>query len=237
LVNVANSKLTGFGLTAALLLLAWTPGCVRRDGRNSDCRWPAETGERRVDAGHLSADAELAEDLAIRYADARGLRTPYYVSGTDYDAARDRCMADLFGAIARTHGVPVNSVSGSLGQNRALIDTAEIVPFVLLFCWGASAATRMIWRKYPPAENGWLAGIVMLAFLSLVLAAGSTLLGEVWCWYAESYRIGNHHMSFRVQRLWWGQHRTGLFVTGFAVFSLMGAAAARRSIPTGSSNA
>jgi hypothetical protein len=110
---------------------------------------------------------------------------------------------------------------------------AEIVPFVLLCCLGAAAATRMIWRKYPPADNGWLAGIVMLAFLALVLAAGSTLLGEVWCWYAESYRIGNHHMSDRVGRLWWGRHRPELFVAAFVVFSLMGAEAARGSIPTG----
>jgi len=140
-------------------------------------------------------------------------------------------MADLFGEIARIHGVPVTSVSRSLGQNHAYIDAAEIVPFVLLCCLGAAAAARMIWRKYPPAENGWLAGIVMLAFLSLVLAAGSTLLGEVWCWSAESFRIGNSHMSYRVQRLWWGRHRTELFVTAFVVFSLMGAEAARGSIP------
>jgi hypothetical protein len=138
-------------------------------------------------------------------------------------------MADLFGEIAKTHGVPVSSVSGALGQNRAYIDIAEIVPFVLLCCLGAAAATRMIWRKYPPAENGWLAGIVMLAFLSLILAAGSMLLGEVWCWVAESYRIGNSHMSHRVGRLWWGRHRTELFVAAFVVFSLLGAEAGRRS--------
>jgi hypothetical protein len=44
-------------------------GCVRRDGRNSDCKWPCEIPVHSADARHLSADAEFGEDLAIRYAD------------------------------------------------------------------------------------------------------------------------------------------------------------------------
>jgi hypothetical protein len=52
-------------------------GCLRRDGRNSDCRWPGESSNHPVSARHLSTDAEFAEDLAIRYADVHfGLRTP-----------------------------------------------------------------------------------------------------------------------------------------------------------------
>lgn len=225
---VAQSKLTRSRVTVTLLLFGCAIGCVRRDGRNSDCRWPAEAGGLRADARHLSADAEFAEDLAIRFADTHhGLRTPHYVSGAAYDAARDRCMADLFGAIARSHGVPVASVSSSLGQNRADIDIAEILPFVLLSCLGAAGAVPLIWRKYPPAENGWLGGMLMLVFLSVVFAAGSTLLGEVWCWGAESFRIGNGHMSYRVQRLWWGRHRPELFVAAVVAFCLAGAAVAR----------
>lgn len=86
---------------------------------------------------HLSADAEFAEDLAIRYADTHhGLRTPYYVSGEAYAAARDRCMGALFEKIAKKHGVPLE-VSGSLGCNRAHIDLAVNLPFVLLYCFAA----------------------------------------------------------------------------------------------------
>lgn len=82
-------------------LLLCGAGCVRRTGRNSDCRWPAETIEHAADTRHLSADAEFAEDLAIRYADAQyGLRTPHYVSGEAYDAARDRCLETLFEEVA-----------------------------------------------------------------------------------------------------------------------------------------
>jgi hypothetical protein len=44
-------------------------GCLQRDGCNSDCRWPGKTSNYPVSARDLSADAEFAEDLAIRYAE------------------------------------------------------------------------------------------------------------------------------------------------------------------------
>ncbi len=214
---------------ATLMLLLCAVGCVRRDGRNSDCKWPAETAEYPADARHLSADAEFAEDLAIRYADTHhGLRTPHYVSGEAYGAARDRCLGTLFEQIAKAHGVPAGKVSSSLGHNRAHIDIAVNLPFVLLYCFAAAAVARTIWRRYPPAEHGWIPGAVMTLFFSLVFAAGSTLVGEMWCLLAESIRIGNGHMSYRVQRLWWVRHRTELFAGAVIVFWLSGAAAASR---------
>jgi hypothetical protein len=54
------------------------------------------------------------------------------------------------------------------------------------------------------------------------------MLGEVWSWIAESHRIGNSHMSDRVQRLWWVRHQAGLFAGAVAVFWLVAAHAARR---------
>src|SRR5215471_11549343 len=57
-------------LVIVMVFILGAGGCVRRDGRNSDCRWPGETSNHPDSARHLSADAEFAEDLAIRYADA-----------------------------------------------------------------------------------------------------------------------------------------------------------------------
>jgi len=68
---------TGPRLVVVMFFVMGAAGCVRRDGRNSDCRWPKETSNHFGSARHLSADAEFAEDLAIRYADAHfGLRSP-----------------------------------------------------------------------------------------------------------------------------------------------------------------
>jgi hypothetical protein len=214
---------------ATLMLLLCAAGCVRRDGRNSDCRWPPETAGYPADARHLSADAEFAEDLAIRFADTRhGLGTPHYVSGEAYGAARDRCLGTLFEQIAKEHGVPAGKVSSSLGHNRAHIDIAVNLPFVLLYWFAAAAVARTIWRRYPPAEYGWIPGAVMTLFLSLVFTAASTLVGETWCALAENIRIGNGHMSYRMQRLLWVRYRTELFAGGVIVFWFSVAAAASR---------
>jgi amino acid transporter len=216
-------------LSVTLLSLLAAIGCIRRDGRNSDCEWPKEIARNAADARHLSADAEFAEDLAIRYADAHhGLRTPNYVSREAYAAARDRCMHSLFGQIAKEHGVPVELVSGALGFNRARIDVAVNVPFVLLYCFAVATVARLLWRRYPPGEYGWIPGAIMALFLSLAIAGGGTMLGEMWSRTVESFRVGSGHMSYRLQRLWWVRHQTGLFASGVAIFWMAISATARR---------
>ena len=155
--------LTKLYLVAAFVLLLCAAGCVRRDGRNSDCRWPAETGEYPASAWHLSRDAEFAEDLAIRDADLHYWHTPYWAG---YAAARDRCMGTLFEQVAKEHGATVERVYSSIGRNRGSIDLAENLPFVLLYCFVAAAATRMIWRRYPAAEEGWTIGVTIRWFWS-----------------------------------------------------------------------
>src|SRR5262249_3687374 len=153
----------------------------------ADCKWPADTRGHSADARHLSADAEFAEDLAIRYADTHyGLRTPGYVSGEVYGAARDQCMGSLFEQIAKEHRVSLEVVSRALGHNRVRVDLAINLPFLVLCYWTVIALARWPWRKYPPAEHGWIPGIVMALFLSLVIAAGSTMAGEMWSGTAES---------------------------------------------------
>jgi hypothetical protein len=210
-----------------LVLLLGTCACMRRDGRNSDCRWPAENPKHRADARHLSAGAEFAEDLAIRYADTHYGRHSANPSEA-YGAERDRCMEALFAEAAKEHGVAPKQVATSLGCNRAYIDLAMSVPFILLYCFAAAVLARAVWNRYPPVEDGWTPGAVMTLFLSLVVAAGSTLLGEQWNWFAETHRIGNGHMSYRADRLWWGRHRLELFVGAVVVFLIFGFVAGRR---------
>lgn len=206
-------------------------GCAHREGVNSDCRWPPEAAVESPDPRHLSADAEFAEDLAIRYADVHhGLRTPYFVSGEAYVAARDQCMQTLFAQIAGEHHVPVQVVSDALGRNRARVDAAENLPFALFYCFVAAVAAPLIWRRYPPAENGWMPGAIMALFLSLAFALGGTMLGEVWSWIVETHRIGNHHISRRVDRLWWVRHHTLVFAGAMIVFWLAAAQSARRKV-------
>ena len=214
-------------IAVAIVFVLCVGGCVRRDGRNSECRWPEETSNDPVSARHLSADAEFAEDLAIRYADTHfGLHSP--TPSENYEAVRDACMERLFENIGKEHGVPAGQVSDSLGRNRAYIDLAELLPFALLYGLAVIVGVRIIWRRYPPAEDGWASGIVMTLFISLAFAAISTLLGEVWNWIVEGHRIGNGHMSYRAERLFWHNHQFELFVAALFIFWLAALLAARR---------
>jgi hypothetical protein len=105
---------------------------------------------------------------------------------------------------------------------------AELLPFALLYSLAAIVGARIIWRRYPPAEDGWASGITMTLFISLAFAATSALLGEVWNWAVEGHRIGNSHMSYRAERLFWRNHGFELFVAAFLIFWLAAILAACR---------
>ena len=53
-------------LSAVTLLsfVAWTGGCVRRDGRNSDCRWPEERGAKSLNPNSQGDARHLREDVS-----------------------------------------------------------------------------------------------------------------------------------------------------------------------------
>ena len=204
-------------------------GCVRREGRNSDCRWPGEPVAQSATPAHLSADAEFAEDLAIRFADTHhGLRTGKYISGEVYKSERDKCMGALFQQVAAQHRVAAEQVTGALGQNRTLLDIGVNLAFGLLFLVAAWFTSRMIWRKYPITEYGLIPGVAMGLFASTAMALGCMLLGEQWAWMVETYRIGNGHMSYRGSRLWWTQHRSGVFWMALFSFWICAGIAGRR---------
>ncbi len=208
-------------LSVTVLVVLAAVGCVRRHGRNSDCQWPGEPDAHSPDSRHMSADAEFAEDLAIRYADTHyGSRTPAFVSWDVYDAARDQCMQTLFTQIAKEHDVPVGRVSGALGRNRFRVDTAAMLPFALVCCFASTVVARMTWRRYSPIEHGWVPGVLMALFLSLVFAAGCEMAGDLWSSLVENMRIGNGHLSYRGQRLWVTRYRPELFVGSLIVFWL-----------------
>jgi hypothetical protein len=137
-------------------------------------------------------------------------------------------MATLFGAVARQHDVPIELVYKSLGHNRVYIDAAEMLPFALLYCFLIAVVTRVILRRYPPAD-GWTPSAIMILLLSVGFALGGIMLGEVWSWFLEGYRVGNSHMSYRAQRLIWSRHPVVLFSGALALFWLVAIEVARRA--------
>jgi hypothetical protein len=65
----------------SLPLLVCFAACTRSDRRNANCQWPQETIisldlRNPEQQRHISDDVELAEDLAIRYADSGRWKVP-----------------------------------------------------------------------------------------------------------------------------------------------------------------
>src|SRR6266568_7003357 len=202
-----------------LVISTTSTGCVRREGRNSECIWPAEPGartldpSRRGDAWHLREDVEFAEELAIRYMDARHRLKPERPPSEVMNTCRD----SLLKQIITSHNVPPKEVLQFFGRRSLAIDLGVILPFLLLYGLLATLLAGWLSRRYPPEES-MTASLAMALFFSLVFGIGGLLLGEEWSLTAESLRVGTGHLSYRGNRLPWAQHRIGFFVLCVVLF-------------------
>ena len=70
--------------------------------------------------------------------------------------------------------------------------------------------------------------MVMMVMVSLAFAVGGVMLGEMWSWAVEGYRVGNSHMSYRAERLIWSRHRGALFVRALVLFWVVAGGVGRR---------
>ena len=152
-----------------MLFLVAAAGCVRRDGRNTDCHWPGEIAAKALKADqpgygkHLSEDAEFAEDLAIRYTDAHhGPRSGHFESHEAAGRARNRCLTAMFGEVAKAHAVTPAEVFKFLGRNRGLIDLAVNLPFALLYGFAMSMIAGRILSRHRQGGGFGVVGLVLL---------------------------------------------------------------------------
>ncbi len=119
---------------AALAVMSagvWTtytvcPGCVDRGRANSSCEWTGDTafGVNPLDVAHrrhLVADAHLAEELAVRYADGEfGRRFGVDHHGGLLDAGRFRreCLDRMLRAVEQHHQVTSTQVGIARAQRE-----------------------------------------------------------------------------------------------------------------------
>jgi hypothetical protein len=213
-------------LPMSLLLLACSAACTRRVPPDSNCEWPHETATsidltNPAQQRHLSDDAQVAEDRAIRYADSHsGPRSGHFAGFDKYARAREQCMAALFQVIAKNHGVTQEQVRESLKYRRTSLDLGVLLSFAVLYGFAASGFSRRVWRRFP-FDEGWVAGAVATVIASAIVSLGGVMVGEIWSTTLEEMRIGNGHLSYRVARIPWNQHRLSLFVCGVVLFWLI----------------
>jgi hypothetical protein len=102
------------------------PGCIERERANKTCEWTGDTPlafdpRSTAHQAHLAKDAQLAEELAIRYADAEfGRRTGIEHHGGLIDNGRFRaeCMSRMFAAIESAHHVTSAQAQAARGRRN-----------------------------------------------------------------------------------------------------------------------
>lgn len=229
---VASSVCLLLAVIAGFASAAACPSCIDRARVNRTCGW---TGDAKfpVDAQnpehqkHLVADAQLAEDLAIRYADAEFNRLYGYEAHgglIDRGRVRNECMASLVTAIENNHAVTPEQIAIARGQRDWVFDAAAALSFVPLFVFAAAVQCRHLHRRFSADER-----VVRFAATGLAAAATSFLalqLGQLWLGLWEAIRVRNGHMSSFRAATWnpW-PHRYGvaLFVGGILAFWLIAA--------------
>jgi hypothetical protein len=208
---------------AGVLLLALTclSGCLRRP-ISDDCEWPPDPRSgpldlaKSADRDHLREDIETAEDQAVRFMDA------HHGQPVDPNAALRQCFDKLSSIVVAEHRLTPSQYNGIIGARPPGFDLAVGIAYALLYAWAASVLASWIWRKHPIAE-GVFGGAVMIVYVSLAAAGLGVLLGEQWAGLWEDLRIGNGHLSYRLDRVPWGHHRGALFVAGLVLFWLVAA--------------
>ena len=216
---------------AAVLAALSIAGCLGGN-RNTNCQWPADHQARALDlthgsdARHLADDAQIAEDLAIRHADAS--RSPDWQRNVDaYHRVRETCKASLFATVAQQHSVSLDAVALAVEDRREWLDALVILGFAILFALIANAVIAFMLR-------GAIADSRMLAAsLLLVAALGAGVVGlfagGVWFGLIESVRVGNGHMSYRVERHPIRRHQTATFAAGTLIFAAIAVLQFRRN--------
>lgn len=215
-------------LPATLLFSAILGACTSGVEGAATCEWRLQEGASQLDLRnqrhrrHLNHDAIVAEDVAIRYADLhRGHRSGHFAGMEAYRQSREQCMALLFDAVARTHGVAPMEVRGALGYRRTDVDAIVILAFVAFYAGAADAIIR--WMRRSLSVDAWSARLVATLIASIVVGAGAVVLFGLWTATVDMIRVGNTHMSYRADRNPWSQHQAELFLGGIVLFALVAA--------------
>jgi hypothetical protein len=204
-------------IAAVLLAAVSLTACVRRGGRNADCRWIEQSSQSRS-AAHLRADTEFAEELAIEHMDAYfGPRPTKTQPAQNANEVLNTCLSSLVIQIAKSHNTSPYEVAKYFGRRSLAVDAAMYIPFLVLYILLAAMFAGFLLRRYPP-EHGWTVILLIGVLASLVAAIAGAMTGETWAATMESVRVGNGHLSYRMDRLPWVRHRIEFFEVCLALF-------------------
>jgi hypothetical protein len=197
-------------------------GCGANARYAHDCSWPSTHQtqplnlDHTADLRHLSDDAQVAEDVAIRHADLTEGTGSRRRNVERYRDRREACKAALFAIVSRQHNVPIAEVEQAVGRRRMWLDALVMLSFAAIYVLVAYQIAARLFRG-ALADSAALA-IGMSLAVAVALGVIGVLAGDVWAGLIESIRVGNGHMSYRVERVPWRQHPIQLFACGTALF-------------------
>jgi len=217
----------GRRLSPWFLLLVCSSGCLPRERFNKNCGWTGDSAfqldlQNARDQQHFIRDAQLAEELAIRYGDFKHKEyTGYEGHGGLLERGKfpKGCLAKLESIIERTHGVTAQQIADARKHRDGRLDLAVLLSFALLYLLSAMWVSRVVARRFTPVEPRVRAVATLLTSVVASLA-GVQLLG-LWATTAEMLRVGNDHLGpRRGLSIPWVHHFGELFVGGILVFLL-----------------
>jgi hypothetical protein len=212
-------------LLALLLLTIIAAGCGVRPGDHpvsSKCEWSEEASrslnlENYADRKHLRYDAITAEDIAIRWADKyAGLRSDQFKGFPEYRRRRDECMEALFLGVAKSHGLDVALVRQYRLKRDLVSDSAVMLGFGILYGLVAYYLVTLIRRRFSSDE--WIGFLIATIAMSLGASIIGMIVGDLWSLSMENLQMNSGHLSYRVDRVPWRQHRGVMFFCCLGVF-------------------
>lgn len=213
--------------SAVIVSATWgrCPGCLDRARQNDTCEWTGDTAfpidpSNPAHQQHLVQDAQLAEDLAGRYADAEHERLyGWHGHGGLMDHGRvvRQCFARLVAVVESDHGLTVGQVHAAAAHRTPRFDAGVWLSFILLYGLGVAVACQWLDRAF--AETAWSGWLAMTGLASVAVSFLGVQLGAMWTMVGEIVRLHNDHFGgHRATSPPWTQHLMALFVGGVVLF-------------------
>jgi phage shock protein PspC (stress-responsive transcriptional regulator) len=201
-------------VTSVAVLRLTCPGCVDQARANTDCELIADRPSK-IDVSisaqwrHLVSDAQLAEELAVQYADAKFYRWAYPIrtatsgpvqtSETHADNVRAQvdCLARLNTVIEDLHGVTSLQRTLANQQRSVLFDSLVVLSFLPMYVLGVRTVCERLGgllRADAPVVR------VSAVAISSIISSGVGLVAfRVWWAMMEGMRVANPdgHFGFR----------------------------------------
>ena len=221
--------LTGIAVMCGVILTTYVrcPDCIDRSRVNKACEWEGDTAfpinpQNSADLKHLIGDAQLAEELAIRHADAefgRRFGVEHHGGLIDDGHFRRACLARMFEAIENNHSVTSEQLNAARGVRNRTFDSAVVLLFLPLYMLGATIACRWLSSRF--SSDPRYVGLVATGLASVTVSLLGIQLFRLWGAVWEAVRVGNGHMTGMRAATYnrWTQHYVGAdFIGGIVLF-------------------